>query len=180
MIIGIYHKKTGSGVERLIVATVDENHKETECYSQDMPDDFFSKDHETYLFIAAQSGTHRLANMHQINRISFKDIEHLHDDEELLDPEDQRSWVGKGQDLMALKQADTFGEHTIASYNNEQIKHNKLYSQLVAEFITNSERIIANLHSLPRQENAASIARGLKKVEERFQLLKGQFETYDN
>ena len=115
-----------------------------------MPDDFFSKDHETFLFIAASSGTNRLANRHEINRISFKDIEHLHDDDELLEPEDQRSWVAKGTDLMAIKQHDQFGEHTIASYNNEQIKHNKLYSELVAEFIANSERIVKNLHSLPR------------------------------
>lgn len=150
VIVAIYHKKTADGKERLIVATVDEDHKETECYAQDMPDDFFSKDHETFLFIAAQSGTNRLSNRHEINRISFKDIEHLHDDEELLDPEDQRSWVGKGQDLMAIKQHEQFGEHTISSYNNEQMKHNKLYAQLVGEFIANSERIVKNLHSLPR------------------------------
>lgn len=119
VIVALYHKKTSEGKERLIVATVDEDHKETSCYEQDMPDDFFSKDHETYLFIAAYSGKDRLANRHDVNRISFKDIEHLHDDEELLDPEDQRSWVGKGADLMAIKQHESFGEHTIASYNNE-------------------------------------------------------------
>ena len=60
------------------------------------------------------------------------------------------------------------------------MKHNKLYSELVADFITNSERILKNLHSLPRQESAVQIAQKLAGVEERFKLLQNQFVQYDS
>ena len=103
MVVTVHHKKTSTGEERLIVASVDEDHKESICYEQTMPEDFFSQDHETFIFVAAHSGSNRLANRHEVNRISFKDIEHLHDDEELLDDAMTRSWVGKGADLMAIK-----------------------------------------------------------------------------
>lgn len=69
-------------------------------------------------------------------------------------------------------------EFTIESYNQQLIKHNTLYSQLVSEFITNSETIVQHLHNLPSHEVASDLAKQASTVNTRFQLLNKQFDNY--
>lgn len=46
---------------------------------------------------------------------------------------------------------------TIESYNRQLIKHNKIYSTVVSEFISNSETIVQQLHNLPHHEMMANM-----------------------
>jgi len=117
-------------------ATGNENAKP--CFSIPLPEDYFSIDHDTYLFVAANSGL-QFANEHVIHAIRLIDVKHLHDSEEINTKEDLKPFTGKAQDVIrkgAIQKHDSF---TVDSYNQQQVKHSKLYSKLVAEFMANSE-----------------------------------------
>ena len=55
--------------------------KETKCAEYQLEDeDFFTEDHDAYIFMAAKSGIDT-PNEHNIHNIRFYDINHLHDDQ---------------------------------------------------------------------------------------------------
>lgn len=131
----------------------DKNKKERICARINLPEEFFSEEHETFIFISAKAGEQH-ANQHVLHHIRFKDIKHLHDDEEINTPEDEKVFHGKAHDIMRKKAMHSSAVHTVSSYNQLQVQHNELYSTLVAKFISNSERVIANLERLPGPEIA--------------------------
>ena len=51
------------------------------------------------------------------------------------------------------------------------MKHNQLYSELVAQFLTNSERIVSNLENLPAHEQAKNISEKAAGISDRYNLL---------
>lgn len=69
-------------------------------------------------------------------------------------------------------------EFTIDSYNAQLIRHNKLYSKVVSEFITNSEMIIQHLHNLPHHEVVNQLTTEAAKINNRFGLMQNQFSSY--
>lgn len=103
----------------------------------------------------------------------------MHDDNEINTPADEKPFHGKARDMLRKKALFDNSAHTISSYNNAQIKHNELYSTLVAKFIANSERVIANLDNLPDVVTARDITKGAEKLNERFSLLQKQFDGYN-
>lgn len=123
----------------------------------DLPEDYFSTDHDTYLFISGFSGMN-IPNEHVIHGIRFQDIKHLHDTEDQDSDKEQRAFTGKSQDI--IRKGSLFHNHafTFESYNQEQIKHNALYSKLVAAFISNSEQMITHLDQLPSEEIVANLS----------------------
>lgn len=95
-------------------ATKRENKKP--CFSITLPEDYFSVDHDTYMFIAAQSG-HQFANEHVVHGIRLIDVKHLHDSEEINSKDDLKPFTGKPQDVLrkgAILKHDKF---TVESYN---------------------------------------------------------------
>lgn len=69
------------------------------CFSISLPEDFFSKDHDTYLYFASKSG-HQFPNEHVIHGIRLIDVKHLHDSEEINSKEDLKPFTGKAQDVI--------------------------------------------------------------------------------
>jgi hypothetical protein len=65
------------------------------------------------------------------------------------------------------------------SYNSQLIRHNKLYSKIVSEFIANSETIISHLHSLPHHEVVAFFTQKASAINTRFDLMDTQFKNYE-
>jgi hypothetical protein len=121
------------------------------CFSIPLPEDFFSVDHDTYLFIAANSG-HQFPNEHVIHEIRLIDVKHLHDSEEVNSMEDLKPFTGKAHDVIRKGAILKHDQFTVESYNQQQVKHSKLYSKLVASFISNSEQMVAHLHNLPHHD----------------------------
>ena len=82
--------------------------KVKECFTIDLPDDYFSEGHDTYLFIAGYSGK-GIAHEHLIHKIRFIDPHHLHDSEDQDSDEDQVPFSGKAKDIIrkgAMQQSD--------------------------------------------------------------------------
>jgi hypothetical protein len=79
----------------------------------------------------------KLPNEHIIHQIRFKDTKHLHDSEEVDSEEDKRAFVGKAVDMIRKGAIQKSDEFTTDAYNNQLIRHNKMYSSLVSEFIAN-------------------------------------------
>lgn len=73
--------------------------KEKICAAITIPDDYFSEDQESFIFIAAKAGD-QFANQHVLHHIRFKDLKHLHDDEEINTPEDEKPFAGKAHDKL--------------------------------------------------------------------------------
>jgi len=48
------------------------------CMKVDLPKNYFSEDHDTYIFMAANTGE-KIPNEHVIHEARFIDIKHLHD-----------------------------------------------------------------------------------------------------
>lgn len=65
------------------------------------------------------------------------------------------------------------------SYNQQLVKHNKLYSTLVSEFIANQEMIISHLHNLPHHEVVKNMTEMATVINSRFGLLETQFTKYN-
>jgi hypothetical protein len=68
-------------------------------------------------------------------------------------------WKGTKKQKDLFRKGAMKNEFTIESYNSELIRHNKLYSTLVSEFITNSEMIVQHLNNLPHHEVASELAK---------------------
>ena len=59
------------------------------------------------------------------------------------------------------------------------MKHNKLYSTLVSEFIANQEMIIQHMHNLPNHEIIKNLTEMATTINQRFGLLETQFTKYN-
>ena len=106
------------------------------CFTMTIPEDYFTEDHDVYWFMSANAGL-KLPNEHIIHQIRFKDTKHLHDSEEVDSEEDKRAFVGKAVDMIRKGAIQKSDEFTTDAYNNQLIRHNKMYSSLVSEFIAN-------------------------------------------
>ena len=58
------------------------------------------------------------------------------------------------------------------------IKHNNIYSQLVSEFISNSEMIVSHLSSLPNHEVVGNMSMQTASINQRFAMMNNQFKKY--
>lgn len=70
-----------------------------ECFKFYLPKNFFTEDHDTFLFIAANTGE-KIPNEHVIHEIRFTDKKHLHDSEEIDSSDDRRPFAGKPTDII--------------------------------------------------------------------------------
>lgn len=70
-------------------------------------------------------------------------------------------------------------EYTLDSYNQQLVKHNKLYSTLVADFISNQEMIISHMHNLPNHQIIKNLTEMATVINSRFGLLEEQFTKYN-
>jgi len=77
-----------------------------------------------------------------IHNIRFYDTNHIHDDEGQDTIDEKREFHGKHKDVMRQRIMTSDTQYNVDSYNSQLIRHNKLYSKIVSEFITNSEMII--------------------------------------
>lgn len=111
------------------------------CFKISVPDDYFTEDHDIYLFMSANAGV-KIPNEHIIHQIRFKDTNHLHDNEEVDTEDDKRAFTGKAVDMIRKGAIQKNEDFTFESYNKQLIRHNKMYSTLVSEFISNQETII--------------------------------------
>ena len=95
VLVVIYKK----GKIRVLLRDTTGEKKETQCIEYEFEDkDYFTEDHDAYIFLAAQSGTD-VPNEHNIHNIRFYDINHLHDDEFLDSADEMRAFkAGKAQD----------------------------------------------------------------------------------
>lgn len=154
--------------------------KETECASIQLEDkEFFTEDHDAYIFLSAFSGSGS-PNEHLIHNIRFYDINHLHDDQVLDSADELKPFKsGKAQDQIRKGHVQMKQEYTLDSYNQQLVKHNKLYSTLVSEFIANQEMIIQHMHNLPNHDIIKNLTGMATNINSRFGLLETQFTKYD-
>lgn len=148
------------------------------CFSIDLPDDFFSKDHDTFVFMAANSGN-EFPNEHVVHEIRLIDVKHLHDGEEVDSTQDLKPFTGKAHDVIRKGAIQKHDQFTVESYNQQQVKHSKLYSKLVASFISNSEQIITHLHNLPHHDVIKNLTEQAQQMSGRFALMNQQFTQYN-
>ena len=93
------------------------------------------------MFMSANAGV-RIPNEHIIHQIRFKDTNHLHDNEEVDTEDDKRAFTGKAVDQIRKGAIQKNEDFTVESYNKQVIRHNKMYTTLVSEFVANMETII--------------------------------------
>ena len=86
------------------------------CFRIPLPEDFFSVDHDTYLFISGNSGQ-QFANEHVIHAIRFIDVKHLHDSEEINTKDDLKPFTGKAHDVIRKGAITKHDQFTVESYN---------------------------------------------------------------
>jgi len=86
---------------------------------------------------------------------------------------------GKAQDQIRKGHVQMKQEYTLDSYNQQLVKHNKLYSTLVSEFIANQEMIIQHMHNLPNHDIIKNLTGMATNINSRFGLLETQFTKYD-
>ena len=94
--------------------------EEDVCFRTKLPEEYFNTDHDSYIVIAAKSGEQRegTANEHVIHWIKFRDIQHLHDSEEINTPAEEKPMIAsKPVDLIRKQSLQDNMEHTISSYN---------------------------------------------------------------
>ena len=123
-----------------------------------LPDDYFTLDHDSYIFVSAQSGAN-IPNEHVIHNIRFHDSDHVHDDEEVEKPADLKPFSGKFNDIVRQRAIVSQESFTVDSYNKELIRHNSIYSELVSYFISNSEMMISHLNNLPHEDIIQNMSR---------------------
>ena len=128
------------------------------CFSYTMPKDYFTVDHDTYIFVAAKSGD-AIPNEHVVHGIRFHDSDHVHDDEEEDKAADLKAFSGKYNDIVRKRAISSQETFTVDSYNKELIRHNQIYSQLVSDFSSNSETMISHLNNLPHEEIIKNMSR---------------------
>lgn len=147
------------------------------CLTLTTGGDYFSVDHDVYLFIAAYSGQY-VANEHVIHEVRFIDSKHLHDSDEIDSEDDKKAFFGKKVDVVRKGAIKVDDEFTAEGYNRQLVRHNKIYSELVGNFISNSETMVAILHSLPHHEVATELAKEAEMINNRFSMLNDQFKNY--
>jgi hypothetical protein len=91
--------------------------------------------------MAANTGE-KIPNEHVIHEVRFIDINHLYDIMDQDSSEDRKAFSGKAQNIIRKGIVQSHDQYTIDAYNTQLIKHNKLYSQMASEFITNSEAMV--------------------------------------
>jgi hypothetical protein len=101
-----------------------------------------------YFFLSAFSGSN-IAQEHVIHNIRFWDTNHIHDSDDQDTADDQREFHAKPHDIVRERVMKSEQQYTSEAYNQQVILHNKLYSELVSEFIANSEMILKLLESMP-------------------------------
>mmetsp|Transcript_35149 Transcript_35149/g.53884 ORF Transcript_35149/g.53884 Transcript_35149/m.53884 type:complete len:210 (+) Transcript_35149:525-1154(+) len=148
------------------------------CFSMDLPEDYFSEGHDTYLFISAFSGS-GISNEHIIHKIRFTDPHHLHDGDDQDTDEDRKEFFGKAKDVIRKGAITQYDEFTIESYNKQLVRHNKLYSKIVSDFISNSETIISHLAKLPHHDVVEAMAEEADNIKSKFAMLNEQFTAYN-
>jgi len=119
------------------------------------------------MFFSANSGP-QIGMEHLIHNVRFYDTQHLHDGEGQDSSDDLREFHGKKAELDRENLVKTDEKFNIDSYNHQLIRHNKLYSKVVSEFITNAEMIVNYLHELPDHEIVAKIRKDTSAITSRF------------
>lgn len=79
---------------------------------------------------------------HLIHNIRFYDTNHLHDEVDQDTADMKREFHGKNNDLIRERIMKNDNQFTVEAYNQQLIRHNKVYSKMASEFIANSEMII--------------------------------------
>ena len=148
------------------------------CMTFSITDDYFTEDHDIYMFVAGSSGDD-IPSQQSIHEIRFYDTNHLHDTEEVDSKADQKPFTGKHVDHLRKGQIQSNDQFTTDSYNRQLIKHNKIYSTVVSEFISNSETIVNHLHNLPSHAVMKNMTELADKINSRFSLMGDQFTKYD-
>ena len=108
----------------------------------------------------------------------FFDTNHLHDNEEVDNMDDLKPFNGRHEDQLRKGNIQSEDQFTSESYNKQLIKHNKMYSTVVADFISNSETIVKHLHNLPHHELMSNMTELATRIDSRFGRLAGQFDKY--
>ncbi len=76
----------------------------------------------------------------------------------------------------AIQQYDEF---TTEPYNKQLVRHNKLYSKIVSDFISNSETIISHLEKLPHHDVVTAMSEEADNINSKFAMLNEQFQNYN-
>ena len=69
------------------------------CFKQYIPPFYFTVDHDSYIFFAANTGQN-IPNQHLIHNVRFYDVNHLHDSEGQDNQDEKREFHGKAKDVM--------------------------------------------------------------------------------
>lgn len=149
------------------------------CFEFELPEDYFTEDHDLYFFLSAFSGV-SIPQEHVIHNIRFWDTNHVHDSEGQDTTDDKRDFNAKPHDVMRERVMKSEQQYTTEAYNQQVIKHNKLYSKLVSEFIANSEMILKLLDSMPNHDVIRNIQQEANQISSRFSLMEEQFVNYQN
>jgi len=148
------------------------------CFRIELPEDYFSEEHDSFMFISAYSGE-KIPNEHIIHGIRFHDSHHVHDADEKERAADLKPFAGKYNDIVRKRAIDSKETFTVDSYNKELIRHNQIYSQLASDFIANSETIIRHLADLPHHEVIQNMTKTSESMKARFSMLNSQFTEYN-
>ena len=130
------------------------------------------------MFMSGYSGEQIPMEM-AIHNVRFFDINHLHDTQDQDTENDKREFHAKGKDVLRQKVLSSDSAYTTESYNQQLIRHNKLWSKIVSDFISNSETLMDHLHNLPQSDMVDKIFESLTDISSKFQNLDNDFTDYD-
>jgi hypothetical protein len=69
------------------------------CFDLELPADYFTEDHDSYIFLSGYSGE-QLGNEMLVHNVKFYDTNHLHDKEGQDTADEKRDFHGKGKDVL--------------------------------------------------------------------------------
>jgi hypothetical protein len=110
--------------------------------------------------------------------VRFYDTNHLHDSEDQDTADLKRDFHGKTHDMIRERVMKNDQQFTVEAYNQQLIRHNKVYSKMASEFIANSEMMIQVFEKMPRHEIISEITKEISQIRSRFSLMEEQFGTY--
>lgn len=90
------------------------------CLEVQLPEDYFTQDHDTYLFFSAYSGSHEsngIPNEHIIHNVKFYDTLHLHDKEGQDTADEKREFHGRKEDMIRERVVKSDATYTVEAYN---------------------------------------------------------------
>ena len=148
------------------------------CFEFQIPEDYFTEDHDAYIFFSGASGK-SIPMEHAIHHVRFYDTNHIHDNQDQDTTDEKRDFHGNSRDMIRQKVMSSEQQYTVEAYNQQLIRHNKLYSKLVSEIIANSEMVILKLEELPQHEVVETISKDAEQISSRFSLLLDQFNGYE-